>query len=209
MLAKATRLREHRSTKSVRQETECGRKCSRDVATNANARSQSLTAQYLSGRKIDPNSEIAPEVFARDQDRRRARKQSQENRCRNSARHFHLRDRRLRFREIDAHSRRSLSEFDARARRIERSGTGRMQKRDRRASRGRHRDGRSIATRAHATLDADSLSRSLRSRARTFRRAAGSDVTGTDRERVLVQLRQRTLRTLLRHRLSRKSRCSF
>ena len=67
-------------------------------------RIQSLTRDYLVRPKIDSDPEVAAEIFARDQDRRRARTQSQEHRCRNSARHFHLRDRRFRLREIDAYS---------------------------------------------------------------------------------------------------------
>ena len=79
-------------------------------------------------------------------------------------------------------------------------GTGRLQERHRRASRRRDRDGRSVAAFPHAALDADSLPRRLRSSARTLRGAARSDGARTDRERVLLQLRQRPLRTLLRHR---------
>ena len=76
-----------------------------------------------------------------------------------------------------------------------------MQIGHRRASDRRRRHGRSIAARAHAAFDADSLSRALRSRPRTVRRATGSDVARTDRERVLLQFRQRPLRALLRDRL--------
>ena len=46
--------------------------------------------------------------------------------------------------------------------------------------------GRSIAADAHAAFDADFVSRSLRSGPRTVRRAAGSDVSGADRQRLLV-----------------------
>ncbi len=61
--------------------------------------------------------------------------------------------------------------------------------------------GRSVATRAHSAFDADSLPRPLRSRARTLRRASRGAGPGADRERLLLQLRQRPLRALLRDRL--------
>ncbi len=47
----------------------------------------------------------------------------------------------------------------------------------------------------------DSLPRDLRSRARAFRRATRSDGAGSDGERLFLQLRERPLRTLRRHRL--------
>ena len=75
-----------------------------------------------------------------------------------------------------------------------------MQIGHRRASPRRHRHGRSIATGAHTALHPHTVSRALRSRSRVFRRATGSAGAGTDRQRILLQFRQRPLRTLLRHR---------
>ena len=72
------------------------------------ARSHSLTADYLIGRKSIPSPEIAPQINRVDQNHRRARAQSQEPRRRDSARHFQLRHRRFRLRQIDADSRRPL-----------------------------------------------------------------------------------------------------
>ena len=164
------------------------------------SRSPITDARLPHGPQIDSGSEIAAKIDFVDQDHRRARAQSEEHRRRNSARRFHLRHRRFRFRQIDADSRRALSESAARQRTVVRAGAGRVQIGHRRASDRRSRDGRSIAARAHAAFDADSLSRPVRSRPRTVRRATGSDGAGTDRERVFVQLRQRPLRTLFGHR---------
>ena len=84
------------------------------LTSPASGRSTIAHARLSHRRKIDPDSEIAAEIFARDQDHRCERAQSQEPRCRNSARHFHLRDRRFRFRKIDSHSRCALPESAAR-----------------------------------------------------------------------------------------------
>src|SRR5207247_7228632 len=65
------------------------------------------------------------------------------------------------------------------------SGNGRVQVGDRGAAHWRGGDGGSSAAGAHAAFNADSLSRTLRSRPRIVRSATGSDGTGTYRERVL------------------------
>ena len=169
---------------------------------------RSLTRDYLTGEKRIPvpksrrKSTAAIKITG-----------ARENNLKNVERgdpagRFHLRDGRLRFRKIDAHPRRAFPKSGAGQRTADRAGAGRVQIGHGRASDRRSRDGGSIAARAHAAFDADSLPRSLRSRARTLRRLAGSDGAGTDRERVFVQLRERALRTLQRARVSRRSRCN-
>ena len=75
-----------------------------------------------------------------------------------------------------------------------------MQICDRSASDRRGDDGRSSVACADTAFHPDSLPRPLRSDARIVRRATGSDGARTDRERVFIQLRQSTVRTLFRNR---------
>jgi excinuclease ABC subunit A len=87
----------------------------RSNAREASAGANPIADARLSHRrKIDSGSEIAPQIERRDQDHRRARAQSEEHRRRYSARRFHLRHRRFRFRQIDAHPRRALPASAAR-----------------------------------------------------------------------------------------------
>ena len=150
--------------------------------------------------QINSGSEVATKIDIVDQNHRCVPAQLEKYRCRSSARRFHLCHRCIRLRKIHAYLRCALSEPASRQRQLLRSGTRRMQVCHRRASRRRDSDGRSSAARAHAAFDADSLSGPLRPGARIVRRASGSDGAGTDCERVLVQLRQRPLRTMLGHR---------
>ncbi len=159
-----------------------------------------LDPDYLTGHESDSDSENSSRLLPRDQDQRRDSAQSQEPRCRDSVRRFHLRNRRLRLGQIDPHPRSPLPKSPPSTRDGERR-SRRLQERDRRASRGRNRNGRSVAALPHPAFDSDSLPWDLRPGARAVRRLAGSDGTGSDRKRVFLQLRQRTLRALRRDRL--------
>src|SRR5205807_2708174 len=83
-------------------------------------------------------------------------------------------------RKIDTRSRCALPKSAAGQRSVVRSGTGRMQIGVGCASDWRSRDGGSSPTCAHTAFHPDFVSRSLRSCARTFRHATGSDVARTD-----------------------------
>ena len=70
----------------------------------------SLTGQYLSGRRFIavPAARRPPQKGKSAQDRRRHRQQPQERHRRDPARPVHLRHRRLRLRQVDAHHRHAL-----------------------------------------------------------------------------------------------------
>ena len=84
----------------------------RQIASPARARRSPISHPRLSQRqKIDPDPESTAQIDRFDQDHRCDRAQSEEHRCRNAARRFHVRNRRFRLGQIDSDSRCALSKF--------------------------------------------------------------------------------------------------